>query len=75
MNESDPKPVDPKAKGPKYPDQVRGNVYVVSPSGMNVKNLVKSLHFDLQEEGIFIQWKPTQMMQSNVELTFLALTD
>ena len=47
MNDSNPKPKDPKAKGPVYPDQVRGNVFVVSPSGMNVKHLVESLRFDL----------------------------
>ena len=66
MNNSNPKPKDPKAKGHVYPDQVRGNVFVVSPLGMNVKHLVESLRFDLQDEGIYVQWKPTQMMESNV---------
>ena len=33
------------------------------------------MKYDLREEGIDIRWKPTQMMESNAEMTFMAVPD
>ena len=57
-----------------FTNQILGNFAAVCP-GVNIKELVKMVQYDLTLLGINLSWKPTQMKDSATQITIYGVDD